>query len=781
MRRLHLVVIAIFAILFLIGFTHIPPAAAEGAEATTFRVTAWSGAEKFFLAEDQDCGIDQTNPGIGIGRAIYPGGHFTYSIPTAGMTRCTLNLAMGNRYRVSASRDGVNWQEMAVAKDVVGPRFSNYGLYPVDISKLLPADKVYIKFENSQTEGFGCFLHSMTVLSDRPKPQTSARLDVQSGQLLTMGLPCIHGNGWTPRDKTTAQISLVNGLLHVRAICQYPAGYKPVSFIKTRDGYVYRDDCIEIFLADASTPSEYRHFAINSANTQFDELGKDSAVNWDWKSKATMTKNAWIADFTIDPAKVGLHLTSDSTLLLCLSRVDGATGEIYVSTPISDGLHQPSKWMRLSLGAGSQSIPTIGYDIATESFVCSGKTAQKIQFIVQDDQANAVFADTIPAGGNHSRRFTFAKPGVYSIYACMEDGLAAIFPIRCKAVEKFEANVVSPVIYTGEIAKIAYTKRQGDNSKPNITLTSQGKQVKAHIESKKNLFLIPGLPVGEYEAQVGTKGSAPIRMKFFVRQSTSTSSKVEITQSGYIRVNGKPFIPVVIFLPEDMADCAAHGFNVGVQGYDYDWLKIKPEWLDTNRKMLDDAQSHGIKIMLHLCNLIRYDEADYDNLRLMVSTFKEHPAIFGWYIADEPSANVFGVDKLANAYAAIKAIDTDHPVIILDSTPLLYKLYAPYCDILACDPYPVPYAPLSEVADWTQIALDASKNKCVMTALQGLGTPTQRYPTVAEQETMMDYAFSKGAKMVGWWAHYTMKESGYWDSYKDLTSKAASHIRKMYK
>ena len=75
-------------------------------------------------------------------------------------------------------------------------------------------------------------------------------------------------------------------------------------------------------------------------------------------------------------------------------------------------------------------------------------------------------------------------------------------------------------------------------------------------------------------------------------------------------------------------------------------------------------------------------------IREFVKRFKDHPAIVGWYTADEPSGIIQkGLCQIA--YDAIKAVDTAHPVFLCsnksdDSTILLF---APAYDVLIFDTY----------------------------------------------------------------------------------------------
>jgi len=83
-----------------------------------------------------------------------------------------------------------------------------------------------------------------------------------------------------------------------------------------------------------------------------------------------------------------------------------------------------------------------------------------------------------------------------------------------------------------------------------------------------------------------------------------------------------------------------------------------------------------------------------------VNTFKDHPALLAWYIADEPNGNKISPDSLVKIYKLIKEIDPWHPVSVVFMAPFLSSLkYADAMDIVMADPYPVPELPVTLVGN----------------------------------------------------------------------------------
>lgn len=138
----------------------------------------------------------------------------------------------------------------------------------------------------------------------------------------------------------------------------------------------------------------------------------------------------------------------------------------------------------------------------------------------------------------------------------------------------------------------------------------------------------------------------------------SSGSEVEYTRFS-CTVNGRPFIPMGIYgvSKENIASAAGYGFNL-VQ--DYGFMK----W-DTAEQSayLDEAEANGVMVFVTLDGTDT-SEGQYDRIVTTVERFRKHPALFAWYLADEPdkSKNITPAD-LERRYEAIKLIDSKHPVI----------------------------------------------------------------------------------------------------------------------
>ena len=95
--------------------------------------------------------------------------------------------------------------------------------------------------------------------------------------------------------------------LYLSARLPKPAGTPARGKITERDGPLWEDDSVEIFLDPGFTKSHYIQLIVNSAGTKWDSVGKDKAFNADWQA-ATVARDAdafWTLEVAVPIAAVG--------------------------------------------------------------------------------------------------------------------------------------------------------------------------------------------------------------------------------------------------------------------------------------------------------------------------------------------------------------------------------------------------------------------------------------------------------------------------------------------
>ena len=225
-------------------------------------------------------------------------------------------------------------------------------------------------------------------------------------------------------------------------------------------------------------------------------------------------------------------------------------------------------------------------------------------------------------------------------------------------------------------------------------------------------------------------------------------------------VNGDPYFPFGFYsywpLQKNLLENeVVNGFNL-ISPYH----KILDAEIEERRAYLDRCAELGMKVNYNICTLaggggvgtskFALSEKKLNELlRKEVETFKDHPAILSWYIADEPVLNGVDPKELSKKYYLIKSIDPCHPVSVVFVRPSKAAKYAECFDIAMADPYPIPANKITMVSARTnslQKVLPRGKVIWVVPQAFGGGEWWQREPTRQEIRNMTYQAIIAGAK-----------------------------------
>ena len=181
----------------------------------------------------------------------------------------------------------------------------------------------------------------------------------------------------------------------------------------------------------------------------------------------------------------------------------------------------------------------------------------------------------------------------------------------------------------------------------------------------------------------------------------STTVEIEIINDTELTQN-RPVIPATMALnqidefplgiydridkPEHLDSIKAIGFNI-VMPYTEPYAKKDYQRI---KNYLDVANKKGLKIVLELFR-DSIKQQDTTELTNFVRTFKNHPAVLGWYSYDEPVYNKISPEILASTYNIVKAEDPNHPVFLDFSGTRSHNLvnYRGSFDVVQVNHYPI--------------------------------------------------------------------------------------------
>jgi hypothetical protein len=298
-------------------------------------------------------------------------------------------------------------------------------------------------------------------------------------------------------------------------------------------------------------------------------------------------------------------------------------------------------------------------------------------------------------------------------------------------------------------------------------------------------FLI-NLPPSAYKVEVTINvRSRPVKIyhaKTFLTILPYKSNEVKTDRfTGGLIVNNRQFFPFGFYcyspvyptLPEEEV---VKGFNM-ISPYQ----KIMPETLNERKAYMDRCAELGMKVHYNLLSVSGGGGvgSKIDNLtneekrkRLIaeIVTFRDHPALLGWYVSDEPNGNNITPEELEEIYRTVRENDPWHPVSIVFMAPFMSsKKYADALDIIMADPYPIPDLPATTVGETTILLKTEFKGKrplWIVPQAFGGGELWGREPTVQEIRSMTWQAIINGATGIQYFIrqglNYFPKSSAVW-------------------
>ncbi|HOW68784.1 MAG TPA: hypothetical protein P5055_13655 [Candidatus Paceibacterota bacterium] len=130
-----------------------------------------------------------------------------------------------------------------------------------------------------------------------------------------------------------------------------------------------------------------------------------------------------------------------------------------------------------------------------------------------------------------------------------------------------------------------------------------------------------------------------------------------------------------------------------------------------NRSYLNAAQQNGLRVLASPHTTAGAGFSPGAAARA-VQQLDGHPALWAWYLADEPDLNLVSPEAVNRAHRELKSVPAQKPTaVVLHNAPnALY--YAHTSDILMIDRYPIPWLPLANFGQHvrqTRLALGPAK------------------------------------------------------------------------
>ena len=187
---------------------------------------------------------------------------------------------------------------------------------------------------------------------------------------------------------------------------------------------------------------------------------------------------------------------------------------------------------------------------------------------------------------------------------------------------------------------------------------------------------------------------------------------------------------------------------------------------------LDRAAAVGIKVMVEIPRLEVRRDHRWLITHQFVKALKNHPAVYGWYLYDEPEFTQISPALLKRVYDAIKTEDPNHTVAIAFGRLERVKPYLQALDTLIYFRYPCYYDSPEfcgfEDGSFKDLAAEAAafaQRGNFWMALQGYGEDkygktqnNRRLPSLEEERYMIYSAVLAPANGLLFWTHYRSQQ-----------------------
>ncbi|OGV47659.1 MAG: hypothetical protein A2017_21870 [Lentisphaerae bacterium GWF2_44_16] len=556
--------------------------------------------------------------------------------------------------------------------------------------------------------------------------------------------------------------------IYIGMIIDEPFPEKIVKKNTLRDGPVYRDDCIELFFDTNKDKSSYYHFVINPNGTVYDavrrqggHVGTSAWNSSDLKVASAVNKDNWTLEIAIP--LVDFDLGKDNVFGFNITRQRHAGGRCESSsfTPLSGNFHQPENFSELNLKDATlekykwelkepydmltlSKNGEIKFDFKTYLQNKTGKYHFiKIKAFLNGNEAIEM---TNGLDNNSGKELTFSIPAkdngniniMLQIYDRKTgDALAlkqfivdvAYNPI---SIELTEPSYRNCIFATQKISTLKGKIKIGIDDIENLAIAlkvigNENILVSSNISCTKRetefSFPLPELPEGNYKlvAELKNIGKTLYSTELLIKKLPPFDGETRIDENLVTRINGKPFLAYGWYSGVNIREAGKNGCNAiaDYNAYFKSDRELK-EWLDL-------CHDNGIKALIY-----PYPERCYVNtdsftrplsekektgIRDFVKKWKNHSAILGWMIADEPELRPALPDRIKAIYEICKDEDPYHPCTLANDTiPGIFK-YINGADIFTPDPYPLflenslTGTPIEKVGKFIEAIHEAGKNK----------------------------------------------------------------------
>ena len=268
------------------------------------------------------------------------------------------------------------------------------------------------------------------------------------------------------------------------------------------------------------------------------------------------------------------------------------------------------------------------------------------------------------------------EPGVWH-WRVVAHGLSDSHPRSFTQTAPADRDCLPPLVAT-RAARVTASDEpftveiEGDVANLSFSASSFGTLAVVRLLSPHTAQFLPpstGWPAGLTEGRLiasDAAGNVSTNV-FWLLAAPRPANAVAIGTDGFYHENGQRIFPLGIYEVEtdDMADAREAGFDIV---HNYKWEKTQDD--AACRAWLDACAANGLRAFVGFDRGIRGGygmvQGNLACIARRVGAVADHPALFGWYLYDEPEwlDQFISADAMAEFAGIVRDLDPFHPVIV---------------------------------------------------------------------------------------------------------------------
>jgi len=572
----------------------------------------------------------------------------------------------------------------------------------------------------------------------------------------------ITNKGGAPQEQTSVRLGYDDNNLYLAFDCRDSQMDKLVCNVKEHDGLVHLDDCVEMFFKVNQSPVYY-HVTVNSAGVVSDQHRRQHSWDAGIDVKTSRLEDRWTVEMAIPfcsfaPTQETMNKIKPEWLVN-FNRENAKIKEYTCWSATYGGFHTPSRFGTLKgididfdqYNYGLAGFRVKDHDLGTGTLTMDFAIANRVPAARDVEVRANVFPPSgkpyfkamktrVKTGETIRQALTveMREAGTNTLNVALVDPKTGALVFFSK---RFKVRAPSPMTarldlnyYTVEkvadlLVELGYRIDFLKDKSLQINVSRDGKDVIRRTVSdlssqQQHVALdVKALAQGTYAVVLSLldkKRQAMACQDLVLRKLRPLVGEVKIHRDAYPVVDGKPFFFIspcksTQYQIEEFAD-QAYTIVMPDAGYVQRVFhqvsgRRSPPVIDEAviaaiQAYLDTAGKHGVRALVGLPGVLgmKSTAEEYDAaVEKIVRRFKDHPALFGWYMADEPDSGWYlkatagvkprpgsgGQQTLINRRTMIRDIDPYHPVlmILLAAGWDKWRVLIPAGDMIGMDPY----------------------------------------------------------------------------------------------